>query len=120
MAALDEDSLICDFAEYYHILDWRGLGVRMASTLAFGLPETSRIKKAISGDAVPVNTLLLAHLADQMRVWMWWHSQDGQAGRNRPINLVDKLLGREEEDRVIGFESVKEYEERAAKIKGGG
>lgn len=46
MAALDEDALICDFAETYH-LRFDELPKDYAAVLAAGLPYTSRIMNAI-------------------------------------------------------------------------
>lgn len=37
MVAVDEEALICDFAETYNILDWRELPCRTAAILASGL-----------------------------------------------------------------------------------
>lgn len=42
MADGGEDRLICDFAETYHILNWREIPVRTAAILARGLPDDSR------------------------------------------------------------------------------
>ena len=58
MVALDEDALICDFAETYHIYDYRRLPVEYAATLAYGLRENSRIRMVQSGLKVELNTLL--------------------------------------------------------------
>ena len=41
MIATDEDALICDFAETYHIYDYRSLDVEYAATLAYGLRDDS-------------------------------------------------------------------------------
>lgn len=46
MAAFDEDALICDFAETYH-LRFDELPKDYAAVLAAGLPYTSRIMTAI-------------------------------------------------------------------------
>ena len=42
MLAADEDAVICDFAEVYHVLDLRALAPPLAATLAAGLPPDSR------------------------------------------------------------------------------
>ena len=44
MMALDEDALICDFAETYHIYNIYGMPVQYIATLAIGLRDDSRIK----------------------------------------------------------------------------
>ena len=44
MAARDEDALVCDMAETYHIFDYRALPLFLAARLACGLREDSRSK----------------------------------------------------------------------------
>lgn len=44
MIETDESALICDFAETYHIYDYRALPVSYAATLAYGLRGDSRIR----------------------------------------------------------------------------
>ena len=44
MIETDEPALICDFAETYHIYDYRALPVSYAATLAYGLRGDSRIR----------------------------------------------------------------------------
>ena len=55
LIASDEgkDKLICDFAQYYHVLDWRSLPVRLAATLAAGLPPDSRCMMHLAGQKLP-------------------------------------------------------------------
>ena len=47
MVAADEDALRCDFAQTYHILDYRRLPLRTAAVFAWGLGEDSRVKRAL-------------------------------------------------------------------------
>lgn len=62
----DEDALICDFAETYQIYDYRSLPLRLASTLAAGLRDDSRIaKKTTEAKASTTNTIL-AIIADHL------------------------------------------------------
>ena len=64
----DEEALICDFAETYHIYDYRSLPLSLASTLAAGLRDTSRIiTKTTEAKASTTNTLL-AMIADHLAV----------------------------------------------------
>lgn len=62
----DEDALICDFAETYHIYDYRSLPASLAATLAAGLRDTSRIAmKTTEAKASTTNTIL-AIIADHL------------------------------------------------------
>lgn len=47
MILTDEDALICDLAETYHVLDYRSLPLLTAATLASGLRSDARIFEAI-------------------------------------------------------------------------
>ena len=59
LIASDEDALICDFAQYYHVLDWHALPLRLAATLAAGLPETSRSLRKAAGRTVDFELSLI-------------------------------------------------------------
>lgn len=91
MILTDEDALICDFAEYYHIYDYRALPVKYAATLACGLGENSRIKKALSGTNYNTETLLLAAVVDRLSLIWWSKTQDGQKNVNRPMLISEAL-----------------------------
>lgn len=92
MISADEDALICDFAETYHILDYRALPVNLAATLACGLGENSRIKRTLNNQRISLNTMLLAMTVDRLAgiAWMW--SDDARKGKNRPESIVSQLM----------------------------
>lgn len=89
MIRTDADALTCDFAEVYHILDWRGLPMRLAATLAAGLGEESRIRMAQEGMRVPMRTLLLSTAVDTLQLIAWMIGGTGE----RPSPLTPLLLG---------------------------
>jgi len=47
MLAIDEDALICDMAQVYHVTDIRALPVKTLAVLACGLPADARIRAAL-------------------------------------------------------------------------
>lgn len=110
MINLDEDSLICDFAEYYRIYDYAALPARYAGVLACGLRENSRIKMKMSEQSVDMNTLLLATIADRVQVLVWQNTEDGQKGRNIPESITEKLIGKNVERDHIVFETGADFE----------
>ena len=116
MIARDEAALICDFAETYHIYDWRALKVQYAATLACGLPQEARIWRSMSGQAVPTSTLLMAAMVDRLSLLIWINSEDGYHGRNRPDSVVEAMLGSERADEVMGFASPALFEKERMKI----
>ena len=107
MVSLDEEALICDFAETYHVFDWRSLPVRTAATLAIGLGEDSRIMRKLSGVPVTVETLLLATIADALHILVWQNTKDGTKGRNRPALIAEKLIQTPKEE--TGFNTVDDF-----------
>ena len=68
MIVLDEDALSCDFAETYHIHNYRALPASLAATLAVGLRDDSRIKMKLSDRKASVETILLAGIMDRLSV----------------------------------------------------
>lgn len=110
MICLDEDSLICDFAEYYRIYDYTALSPKYAGVLACGLRENSRIKMKLSEQIVDTSTLLLATIADRIQLLLWQNTEDGQKGRNIPESITEKLLGINNERDHIVFNTGAEFE----------
>lgn len=92
MIALDEDALICDFAETYHIFDYRSLSVDLAATLAVGLRDNSRIKLKIAGLEAELNTLLLARIADMTTYNVYAKTKDAKANRNKPKSITEAIF----------------------------
>ena len=118
MLSLDEDALVCDLAETYHVYDWRSLPLRTAATLASGLGVTSRIKTKMGGLSVPLDLLIEAGIQDRLSLLVWAKTKDAQHGRNRPAMLTDELLGHKDEDGV-SFASGEDFERfRAGFIQG--
>lgn len=97
MIASDEDALICDLAETYHVFDYRSLPLKTVATFSVGLRENSRIKMALAGTKYPFDTLLLAAIYDCVNARNWAISDNGRKGINPPDSITNKLLGRKEE-----------------------
>lgn len=110
MAAAGEDDLICDFAEIYHIYDWRKIPIKLAATLAVGLPNSSRSKMALSGLPCEMDTLLLAAIADRLSLLVWAKTKDAQKGRNRPQMITEGLLRGAEKKDIEAFADVDSFE----------
>lgn len=119
--AKDEDALICDFAEIYHIYDYRSLPLSRVAIFAVGLRENSRTKMRISGMKYPTDTLLLASAIDRLSILAWMNSKDGTNGINRPKSILNELMGKEDKKDIETFEFSEDFEERRREIlaKGG-
>lgn len=111
MISLDEDSLICDLAETYHILNYRALPPKLVGVLCCGLREDSRIMRKLSNMNVPSDTLLRALIADRLQILIWQRTEDGAKGRNFPKSIYEKLINpQKEESDVVAFSSGAEFD----------
>lgn len=100
----NEDALICDFAETYHILDWRALPVKLAAILACGLRGGSRSVQLLIGSKATDEQLLLAAVADGVKLISW---QLGGDKKNRPESIVQRLT--ETKPKAVGFATAEEF-----------
>lgn len=119
MIAKDEPALYCDFAETYHILDFRALPARQAAMLACGLRPSSRIMQALSGAPGDLDTVLLAVIADAVRALVWQNTEDGMKGRNQPRSILAMLRGGEQTAPGFGFDSAEAFQAWRASMIGG-
>ena len=104
MISADEKALICDLAETYGIMNYRGLPPVLVATLSVGLRANSRIKMKLTGMKVPVETMLMATIADRLGLLLWQNSKDGSKNRNRPKSILEGLLD-DKKDEVVVFNS---------------
>jgi len=105
MLDLDEDAVICDLAETYHIHDMYQYPCTHIATLAQGLRNDSRIKIKLSGLRISPELFALGACADAMRTLVWFQTKDGFKGRNRPKSILDALSGEPKEKELRGFRS---------------
>lgn len=119
MRGIDEDALICDFAQYYSVFDIDLLELGMAATLACGLPEDSRIMKAVNGnrpDGEKVHRLAVLDALRSIEFALW--QTHSKKKLQRPESLLEKLLntGREKEKELKGVNSAEEFEKVRTRI----
>lgn len=114
MISLDEDALVCDLAETYHIYDYKQLPLNQVAVFAYGLRDDSRIKQMMSNQIVPLETTLLASIVDRLSLSLWLQTKDGQKGVNRPASIADQLIKRDksenDEKDYLVFESGEDFE----------
>lgn len=118
MIALDEEALICDFAETYQIYDYTGLSPSYAAILSVGLREDSRIKRKMVGiEQVPPNVLLQGLILDNIRQ-LSWALVNGKGPV--PTGITEKMFGTSEsvsdKNAVKAFATSAEFEEARRKI----
>ncbi len=111
MINIDEDALICDLAETYHIYDYRSLPVKLVATLSAGLRDDARIRLVESGAPARHNTLLLAMIVDAVERFRYSFSEDAKTGANKPASILEAMFGEDKKQNGgIGFKTADELE----------
>lgn len=87
-----EDALICDFAETYHIYDYKRLPARRVASLAAGLRENSRSQMILAGLKATPEFMLLAGIVDRLSWLVWSKTKDAQKGHNPPRSIMEGLI----------------------------
>lgn len=120
MILTDEDALVCDFAQYYRIYDFRALPVTYAATLACGLEENSRIMRKLAGADYDLKTMLLISTVDILRLLWWAKTEDGAKNINRPVSIFEKNKVHANEETVAfetGEDLLKELQKRRGELQ---
>lgn len=105
--------MICDLAETYQILNYKGLPVRLLATLVSGLRADSRIVQELTGVKDTNKTLLLAQMVDGINTLAWVVGGDKD---HRPKSVYELLVEKEEAEKPAGFASGAAYEQARAKM----
>ena len=109
MVRLDEDALICDLAETYHIFDYRSMSPQLVATLAAGLGDDSRIKRLAGGQPASSEVMLLGGILDALHTLIYKLSDGSTAP---PISIIDLMFGRdgEPQKQCMSFDSYEDFE----------
>lgn len=121
MINVDEEALICDFAETYRIYNYKSLPLQMVGTFACGLRPDSRIGMRISDSKLTTDQTLLALVADNTRAIAWLNSSDGAKGINRPKSIVDALAREKKtaDSTMETFETGQDFDDEWRRLTGG-
>lgn len=117
MIILDEDSLICDLAETYHVFDMRGLSPKLVAILAVGLSDSSRIKRKAANRRLTFEETMIAAILDRTNMLLWAKTRDAQRGANRPKSILDALENPKEKDFKV-FNSIEDFEQKRKELIG--
>ncbi|MGX7232610.1 DUF5361 domain-containing protein [Enterococcus italicus] len=120
MIKLDENALMCDLAETYHIYDYRQLPASKVAVFSLGLRDNSRIKKKLSNQPIDFDRLLLAGISDKLSYLLWSKTKDGAKGRNKPKSILEMLTETKKQSNQLTFNSGEEFEQMRARILAGG
>lgn len=114
MIKCDEDALICDFAETYHIYNYKSLPVTLVATLASGLRDDSRIKLKLNKQRVSNTDLLLSVIADRLGLLLSMYT-------GKPLedffvdNVFEDIHVSKKESNVEHYSSIEAFEEARQK-----
>lgn len=106
---LDEDAVICDLAETYHILDYKSLPCKLVATFVSGLGVDARIKSKISGSDLPYSVVIQAAIYDDLQWLVWSKTKDAQHGRNQPKSLLERMRKQEEKEDYKIFKTAEDF-----------
>lgn len=109
MIGLNEDALICDLAETYHIFNYRDMPPRLVATLASGLGDDSRIKRLAGGQPASSELMLLGGILDALHMLIYKISDGSTAP---PISIIDLMFGNtsEPQKQCMSFDSYEDFE----------
>lgn len=115
MIRLNEDALICDLAETYHIFNYRDMPPRLVATLASGLGDDSRIKRLAGGQPASSEVMLLGGILDALHMLIYKLSDGSTAP---PVSIIDLMFGNGEEPQkqCMSFESYEDFEAYRQKL----
>ena len=114
-----ESELICDFAEYYHILDYKSIEPGLAGVLLQGLRSESRTKMKLNNQKITLDQTLLAIIADGVKGLIFLLSK--KKYKKLPESILKLLInGKEGSKKYKGFESGADFERSWQKITGVG
>lgn len=119
MISTDENALICDLAETYHIYDYRSLPVSLVATLSVGLRADSRIMMKISHNNLTIDQSLTALLLDSLNYLRY--ELGGNKRANKPKSVYQMLSGTNKTSNYISFKSGSDfmkYRQRILKKEG--
>lgn len=119
MIHTDENALICDLAETYHIFNYRELSPCLAATLSVGLDDDSRIKKKLRNVQSLPKYLVDAFIIDALNILIWQNSKDGSEGKNRPESFMKRVLGEENDSDYLSFASGEDFEKYRKELLNG-
>ena len=111
MIKADEDSLICDLAETYHVLNYRELPTKLLATLSCGLRADSRIKMKMNEQPCSTEIWLQSAIVDYLALIR----QSLVKGAKRP-KLLTQMLTQKEQDKIMSYKSASDFEKARERL----
>lgn len=118
MIDANEDALICDLAETYHIYDYRSLPARMVATLAVGLRNDSRIKMFLSNEPLSFEQMMMVKIYDVLNWLAWVEIRTNSKSKSKPPERLEDRIRKktaEKSDAQV-FNTVADFEAERHKM----
>ena len=110
MLATNEDALICDLAETYHIFNYRQYKPKFIATLAVGLRDDSRIKMIINRSKLKLDQYVSIAILDCLKMLVWLNTSDATIGENRPELILDRIFNNNTASQVEAYSDPDDFE----------
>ena len=123
MIKTDEDLLVCDLAETYHIYDYKQLPPLTVAAFSYGLRADSRINLKLNNQPVDIDTQMLAGIFDVVNLMWWSRTKDGQSNKNRPKSILNSIMSSSKDDQQrdeVTFDSGEDFERARRNLLLGG
>nr|DAF51589.1 MAG TPA: protein of unknown function (DUF5361) [Phage sp. ctgh419]DAS98419.1 MAG TPA: protein of unknown function (DUF5361) [Caudoviricetes sp.] len=114
----NEEALICDLAEVYHIYNYEAYEPSFIAILVAGLREDSRSKMFLSGAKFGTDQVLKMMIVDYLRLIVWMNTRDGAKNRNKPKSLFEEIENANNVDDIIGFSNGESFEKAWNRMRG--
>lgn len=106
--------MICDFAEYYHIYDYKQFPITYVAKLAYGLRDNSRTKLKLADKTGTFEEMMMTMIYDAVNIIRYYHTKDAQDGVNPPEFLYSRLFDKdyktkEDEVEYMHFSSAEDF-----------
>ena len=105
--------MLCDFAEYYRVIDYKAHSPFVVGALLRGLRGESRTMMTLTNTKVPFPVLLQVAILDNLN-WLRWSRTKA---KKPPKPLLTELLSNSE--KPTGFNTGDEFMRRRAEIMRG-
>lgn len=102
--------MICDLAEFYHILDWRKVPGRTLGALVVGLGPQSRIGMELAGIRATPDHIILGRIYDAVNILLYSMTKDAKTGSNKPESYADKFIIEKDKEEFEAYMNAEEFE----------
>lgn len=111
--------MICDLAQFYHVLNYHELSPDVVAALLVGLPKESRIVRKYRNEKYSLQEILMMQILDTLNILAWMNTKSGQKGINKPqsvYKLYNPEQKKEKKDAPKKFDEPTDFEDQWKKL----